>query len=150
MLIRFFFFILIFCSSSNNLKTVMSAGVEALLDAARFIELQEQERLSSSSSSSSLSTSPHSRYSSSKNFLSSTPPASPSIDGRNGDFINGGSKIIRSGKFHSMHSNKIQKKKNLNKQTKTNQRFCIFIWRKTTSLRCRHENEKFEHQIRID
>lgn len=83
----------------------MSAGVDALLNAARYIELQEQERLSSSSSSSSssLSTSPHSRYSTNKNnnqnFLSSTPPASPTIDGqRNGDLVNGGAKVIRSGK----------------------------------------------------
>lgn len=81
----------------------MSAGVDALLNAARYLELQEQERLSSSSSSSSLSTSPHSRYSTNKNnnqnFLSSTPPVSPTIDGqRNGDLVNGGAKIICSGK----------------------------------------------------
>lgn len=93
-----------FCSSTDSV--VMSAGVDALLDAARFLELQERERSSgSSSSASSLSTSPYSRYPSSKNnqnYSASTPPASPLSDGqRNGDF-NGGSTIIRSGKRLSL------------------------------------------------
>lgn len=92
----------------------MSSALETLLEAARFIELQEQreQRLTSTSSSSSLSTSPFSssRYPSNNNIqcgqqLVSTPPASPvtSTDGlhhrhhliQGTDF--GGSTIIRAG-----------------------------------------------------
>lgn len=97
----------------------MSSALETLLEAARFIELQEQreQRLTSTSSSSSLSTSPYSnsRYPSSSQCgqqLIASPPTSPvtSTDGihnrhhllQNNDF--GGSAIIRTGKFdHHQH-----------------------------------------------
>lgn len=92
----------------------MSSALETLLEAARFIELQEQreQRLTSTSSSSSLSTSPYSnsRYPNSTQCgqqLIASPPTSPvtSSDGihnrhhllQNNDF--GGSTIIRTGKF---------------------------------------------------
>lgn len=96
----------------------MSSALETLLEAARFIELQEQreQRLTSTSSSSSLSTSPYSnsRYPSSSQCgqqLIASPPTSPvtSTDGihnrhhllQNNDF--GGTAIIRTGKFaHQM------------------------------------------------
>lgn len=88
----------------------MSSAFETLLEAARFIELQEQrERLTSTSSTaSSLSTSPHSnsRYHYQSNYAShqslvSTPPASPlsDIPRSHIDFMSNGSTITRNGKF---------------------------------------------------
>lgn len=93
------------------LQLVMSSALATLLEAARFIELQEQrERLTSTSSTaSSLSTSPHSntRYQFQSSFASShqslvtTPPASPLSDIPRGhiDYISSnGTTIIRNGK----------------------------------------------------
>lgn len=89
----------------------MSSAFEALLEAARFIELQEQrERLTSTSSTaSSLSTSPHStsRYHYQTNYagqqtLATTPPASPlsDIPRSHIDYISSnGTTITRNGKF---------------------------------------------------
>lgn len=89
----------------------MSASLEVLLEAARYIEQQEQrERLTSTSSSaSSLSTSPHSTgrfYPSnyvSQHSLAATPPASPlssDIPRTHIDFIStNGTTILRNGKF---------------------------------------------------
>lgn len=89
-------------------QLVMSSAFETLLEAARFIELQEQrERLTSTSSTaSSLSTSPHSnsRYHYPTNYAShqvTTPPASPLSDVPRShiDFINSnGTTITRNGK----------------------------------------------------
>lgn len=89
------------------LQLVMSSAFETLLEAARFIELQEQrERLTSTSSTaSSLSTSPHSnsRYYQSNyashQSLVSTPPASPlsDIPRSHIDFMSNGSTITRNG-----------------------------------------------------
>lgn len=91
------------------LQLVMSSALATLLEAARFIELQEQrERLTSTSSTaSSLSTSPHSntRYQFQSNFAShqslvTTPPASPLSDIPRGhiDYISSnGTTIIRNG-----------------------------------------------------
>lgn len=93
----------------------MSSALATLLEAARFIELQEQrERLTSTSSTaSSLSTSPHSntRYQFQSNFAShqslvTTPPASPLSDTPRGhiDYINSnGTTIIRNGKYSVYH-----------------------------------------------
>lgn len=91
----------------------MSSALDTLLEAARFIELQEQreQRLTSTSSSSSLSTSPYSssRYPNGGSTqcgqpMVTTPPASPiTSDGhrhhllQNNEF--GGSTIIRAGKY---------------------------------------------------
>lgn len=99
-----------FCFVSFRLSCVwivMSSAFETLLEAARYIELQEQrERLTSASSTStSSSTSPYSRYQSNKgnnqNYSSSTPPASPLSDGQrnHNEYTNGGSTIIRAGKI---------------------------------------------------
>lgn len=88
----------------------MSASLEVLLEAARYIEQQEQrERLTSTSSSaSSLSTSPHSTgrfYPSyvSQHSLAATPPASPlssDIPRAHIDFIStNGTTILRNGKL---------------------------------------------------
>lgn len=91
----------------------MSSAFETLLEAARFIELQEQrERLTSTSSTaSSLSTSPHSnsRYHYQTNYAShqslvTTPPASPLSDVPRShiDYISSnGTTITRNGKFSS-------------------------------------------------
>lgn len=90
----------------------MSSALDTLLEAARFIELQEQERLTSTTT---LSTSPYStngRYTSNGNTqcgqpLVATPPTSPvtSTDGihqrhhlmQKNDY--GGSTIVRAGKY---------------------------------------------------
>lgn len=88
----------------------MSASLEVLLEAARYIEQQEQrERLTSTSSSaSSLSTSPHSTGRFYPNYVSqhslaATPPASPlssDIPRTHIDFIStNGTTILRNGKF---------------------------------------------------
>lgn len=95
---------------SVYLQLVMSSALATLLEAARFIELQEQrERLTSTSSTaSSLSTSPHSnsRYQYQSNFashqsLGATPPASPlsDIPRSHIDYISSnGTTITRNGK----------------------------------------------------
>lgn len=101
----------------------MSSALETLLEAARFIELQEQreQRLTSTSSSSSLSTSPYSnsRYSSQLQCgqqMVATPPDSPitSSDGlhrnhlvQNGDYA--GTTIIRMGKWGLSTNERISK-----------------------------------------
>lgn len=88
----------------------MYSAFETLLEAARFIELQEQrERLTSTSSSaSSVSTSPYSnsRYQTNQNYashqsLASSPPGSPLSDGPRSlnDYGNSNGTIIRNGKF---------------------------------------------------
>lgn len=88
----------------------MSSAFETLLEAARFIELQEQrERLTSTSSTaSSLSTSPYSnsRYQPNQNYASqslvSTPPASPLSDGprNHNDYgSSNGSTVMRNGEL---------------------------------------------------
>lgn len=99
------------CIRIFSLQQVMSASLEVLLEAARYIEQQEQrERLTSTSSSaSSLSTSPHSTgrfYPSnyvSQHSLAATPPASPlssDIPRTHIDFIStNGTTILRNGKF---------------------------------------------------
>lgn len=89
----------------------MSSAFETLLEAARFIELQEQrERLTSTSSTaSSLSTSPYnnSRYQPNQNYASqslvSTPPASPLSDGprnHNEYGSSNGSTVMRNGELY--------------------------------------------------
>lgn len=90
------------------LQLVMSSALETLLEAARYIELQEErERLTSTSSSaSSLSTSPYSNSRYQPNYVShslvSTPPASPLSDGarHHSDYASSnGSTIVRNGKL---------------------------------------------------
>lgn len=117
-------------------------NVETLLEAARYLELQEQrERLTSTSSSaSSVSTSPYSnsRYNQSQNYasqqsLASTPPASPLSDGPRSlnDYATTNGTIIRSGKlsiklFYFSVSNKMQRKTLEYHQSLTN--VLRFVW----------------------
>lgn len=100
----------------------MSSALETLLEAARYIELQEERerQTSTSSSASSQSTSPYSNsryhHQSNQNYVShslvSTPPASPLSDGPRNHTDYGssnGSTIVRNGKFHQFKHT--QKKK---------------------------------------